>query len=189
MSGSWQRWLVIGALPAVAFVVGAIALPRPSPEGAAVDRSSLGTSVSRTRPAPKVPADITLGDDIRVVGADVPEAALSRGSTFALRVYFQALEAMERDWMVFVHIDARQGSYRIHGDHVPVRGKYPTTLWQVGEYITDDWTGTVPRDAAPGVYDVWIGFYIGDDRLPFTDGPSALHDGNNRIRVGTLTVE
>ena len=35
---------------------------------------------------------------------------------------------------------------------------------------------------------IWMGFYIGDERLPITQGDKPNHDGSNRIRVGTITV-
>ena len=56
------------------------------------------------------------------------------------RFYFTPTAELDRDWMIFLHIDLRGGSYRIHGDHFPVDGKYNTTLWQVGDYVADDWT-------------------------------------------------
>jgi hypothetical protein len=130
-----------------------------------------------------------LGDAVRILGADLPEAALSRGARLAARFYFEPIGDLDRDWQIFLHIDARGGSYRIHGDHFPVKGKYQTTLWQRGDFIADDWTTQVPRDAPGGVYDVWLGFYIGEERLEWSGGTPSHHDGKNRVRVGTIVVE
>ena len=70
-----------------------------------------------------------------------------------------------------------------------MRGKYPTTLWQPGDFIADDWSTVVPRDAASGVYDVFIGFYIGEERLEWSGGNTTAHDGKDRVRVGSIVIE
>ncbi|OGQ13366.1 MAG: hypothetical protein A2138_12980 [Deltaproteobacteria bacterium RBG_16_71_12] len=187
-----RRWAVVLAVPAAAFVIGAVALPRPVPIGStrsgASDRDLAGV-VSRVTPQPRSKVDAVLGNAVRLHGADLPGAAVAGGDPLALRFYFESLAGLDQDWQVFLHIDAKQGSYRIHGDHFPARGRYSTTLWQKGEVITDQWTGTVPRGAPAGAYDVWIGFYIGDDRLPFSGGDDAVHDGVDRVRVGTIQVK
>ncbi len=192
MAKDLLKWAAVLSVPALSFVVGAVALPHPKPvseEKESVDREALGAAVSRIRPSPRSTVDAELGDAVKVLGADCPQDALSRGARLSCRFYFEDTAELDRDWMIFVHIDARRGSYRIHGDHFPVHGKYATTLWQPGDFIGDDWSSTVPRDAAPGVYDVWIGFYIGDERLPFSGGDPAAHDKDNRVRVATLVVE
>lgn len=187
-----EKWATVAAVPVLAFVVGAIALPRPLPVSAEledVDRASLGAAVSRIRPQPKSVVSAELGDAVKILGADLSEQALSRGARLSARFYFEAVAALEQDWMIFVHIDAKNGAYRIHGDHFPVRGKYQTTLWQPGDFIADDWNTVVPRDAASGVYDVWIGFYIGEERLEWSGGNTTAHDGKNRVRVGSIVIE
>jgi hypothetical protein len=186
------KWLIVGSVPALAWLVGALALPRPLPVAAekeAVDRDALGAAVSRIRPTPKVPADAELGDAVKILGADLPEAPVARGARLSARFFFEARDELDRDWQIFLHIDARAGSYRIHGDHWPVGGKYHTSLWRPGDFVADSWSTVVPREAPPGPYDVWLGFYIGDERLPFTGGAPASHDGSNRVRVGTIAVE
>lgn len=184
------EWAVILLVPVVVFLVGGVFLPRPLPaevERRALDRSRLGDVVSTTRPSPKTPADAVLGGALRFIGADVPEQA-SPGSRATIDFHFEVLKELDRDWQMFVHIDRREGPYRIHGDHFPAEGKYQTSLWQQGEFVKDHFVKLVPFDAPKGTYDVWVGFYIGDDRLPFTGGDKALHDGENRVRAGVLQV-
>ena len=192
MPSEAAKWAVAASVPALAFVVGALALPHPQPVSAEkedVDRESLGAAISRIKPTPKSAVDADLGDSVRVLGADLPPEALSRGARLSVRFYFECTAELERDWQMFVHIDAKGGSYRIHGDHFPVHGKYQTTLWKVGDFVADDWSTIIPRDAPDGAYDVWIGFYVGDDRLEWSGGNPTFHDGQNRVRVGTITLE
>ena len=184
---------MVGAVPALAFVVGVVALPRPvaveSDGRPAVDPAELAGVVSRTPPQPSSRVDAVLGNAIRVHGADLPKAAVAQGDKLELRFFFESLAGLDEDWQIFLHIDAKQGGFRIHGDHFPARGRYSTTLWQKGDVITDEWSTTVPRDAPSGTYDVWLGFYVGEERLPFTGGDAAAHDGADRVRVGTLTIQ
>jgi hypothetical protein len=190
--GNVERWVTVASVPALAFIVGALALPHPVPVSAEkdeVDRSALGPAVSRTRPSPRAGVHAELGDVVGVVGADLPDGALSRGARLAIRFYFECKGEMERDWQIFVHIDARGGGARLHGDHFPVGGKYPTTLWQTGDFVADDWSMIVPRDAAAGVYDVYVGCYIGEERLEWSGGNETAHDGKNRVRVGSLVIQ
>lgn len=192
MASSVERWLTVASVPALAFIVGAIALPRPLPVSAEkddVDREALGAAVSRIRPHPKSAVEAELGEVVKVLGADLPEAALSRGARLPIRFYFEGKGEMERDWQIFVHIDAKSGSSRLHGDHFPVRGKYQTTLWQPGDFVADDWSMIIPRDASTGVYDVYVGFYIGEERLEWSGGTPSVHDGKNRVRVGSIVIE
>lgn len=192
------RWGILGAAPALSMVVGIVALPRPQPvpdltpvlSTTGGQSSDAGSSlVSRTRPAVPLAVDAELGGQVSVLGADVPRAPVKPGGPLAARFFFEVKRPLTRSWQVFLHIDARAGGYRIHGDHDPVRGSYPTDLWQAGEFITDEWSTTVPRDAPAGTYDVWLGFYSEDTRLEWTRGDGTRHDGNNRVRVGAITVE
>ena len=190
-----SRWLVIVAVPVLSYVVGLVALPRPTGvlvEQRDFDRSTLGTAFSTTPTTPGRVVDLTLGGAVVVRGADLPEAALSRGARLPLKVHLGVAAALEGDWQLFVHIDLREGTFRIHGDHWPLRGQYKTSLWLPGEFLVDTWEGTVPMDAPAGDYDVWVGLYRGDERLPVsttaTANPRAFDD-DDRVNVGSVTVE
>src|SRR5690606_5417820 len=116
------EWAVLLFVPALVFVVGAIFLPRPLPaevERRTMDRSDLAGAVSKTRPTPNTPADVVLGGALRFLGADLPEKA-SPGSRASIDFHFEVLSEVDRNWQMFVHIDRRDGPYRIHGDHFPV---------------------------------------------------------------------
>lgn len=189
------RWMVILAVPVVAYVVGVIALPRPSgvlAEQRDFDRTALGAALSTTPTTPRLRLDVTLGGAVVVRGADLPEAALSRGARLPVKLHLGVTEVVDGDWQLFVHIDAQGGSFRIHGDHWPLRGQYKTGLWQPGEFLVDTWEGVVPMDAPAGVYDVWVGLYRGDERMPVSStGSSGAKsvDPDDRVKLGNITIE
>ena len=58
-----------------------------------------------------------------------------------------------------------------------------------GDFILDAFEKRVPLDAPSGKYNVWLGFYSGNQRLRYTSGDAKRHDGENRIKLGTLTVQ
>lgn len=185
-----SSWAVVLAVPIAAYLLGAFARPTPLGGFPQRDRTiAANGAIHRERPAAKADLDALLGGAIRVIGSDVPDVPLSRGSRLTTRFFFSCEKPLDRDWQIFVHVDARGTSYRLHGDHFPARGKAPTTAWQPGTFIVDTWERAIPMDMPAGSYDIWLGFYIGNERLPFSGGDSRLHDGDNRIRVGTLTIE
>jgi hypothetical protein len=188
-----RRWLVVLATPALAWVVGIAALPHPqgvAAEQAAFDRSTVTDVVGPIPALPQKKADATFGGIIQLRGVDLPEVALSRGARLGVTLHFAPVAVIDGDWQVFVHIDAQgSASSRINADHWPAGGRYRTGLWQVGEHIRDRFEQTIPRGAPAGVYDVWVGFYRGETRLPVTSGDRGVVDADNRVKVGTIVVE
>jgi hypothetical protein len=184
----WKKWAVVAAVPAAAYAVGIAALPRPA--AIADERASAPPDAMRTTaPKPNNPTLVVLDDVVEVLGADLPTTPLSAGSRLPITFHFGTRGELDRDWQIFVHIDARRGSYRIHGDHFPAGGALQTTLWRRGQYVADAWEKQIPSDAPAGEYDVWIGLYIGEERMEVTGGDTARNDGQNRVRVGMVRIE
>lgn len=187
-----RRFVVVVGVPVAALVVGLAALPHPRGVAAAqqaFDRSSLGAAVTTTATTPKRAVDATLGNAVQLRGADLPDAAVSRGARVTLKLHMGVMTPVAEDWQVFVHVDADEGGFRINADHWPLRGNYRTTLWQRGEFIVDTFDVLVPTTAPAGSYTVWVGLYRGDERLPFSGGDRGATDGDNRIKAGALVVE
>ena len=60
---------------------------------------------------------------------------------------------------------------RISGwDNPPLGGDYPTSAWDAGEVIADEYVIPVPAHALPGEYTIAVGMYDADtgERLPVT---------------------
>lgn len=185
------QWAALLAVPALCFLVGFLFLPRPTGverERESLDRARLGDAISEERPTPNTLGEAELGERLRFVGAEVPQDSLKGGGRLQIDFFFEVLGEIDRNWQMFVHMDRREGAYRIHGDHWPVGGEYNTALWRRGEFVRDRFSKLLPLDAPAGTYDVWVGFYIGDERMPFTGGDKDLHDGQNRIRAGSITL-
>jgi 4-amino-4-deoxy-L-arabinose transferase-like glycosyltransferase len=153
------------------------------------DHNALRTLVRQTPPSPPPQHPIGAefeGGKIVLLGYDLP-AQVSRGSKFTVKLYFQVKQKVPGTYKIFLHFDGP--GTRFNGDHVPLDGKFPTTLWSPGDYITDVYEMMAERATTPkGSFTVWMGFWPGGDgkRLKATSGVS---DGQDRVRLGTVTVD
>jgi len=185
--------VLVLAIPAVSYLVGALNMPRPmslNKTRAAIDREALaGTVLLKSLPPElKNPISANLEDKIEVLGMTVDKQKAAPGQRVEFTFYYRALDKIDEDWQIFVHIDGVNNVYRIHGDHYPAEGKYTTDLWQKGEIIADTLVKYIPLDAPIGRYDAWLGFYIGDTRLKLKNPDQAPTDGSNRIKAGQFNV-
>jgi hypothetical protein len=152
------------------------------------DLNPLKLHVSDKPPPIAHPLAINFDNKVELIGWDAP-AVIGPHQDFKLKLYYKVTAPLVGSYKVFVHIDG--SGTRINGDHVPLDGKFPTNYWVVGSYITDEHTikpsenntGSAPNS---GVYQVYMGMYLGSQRLKVVSGPS---DGDNRARLGTITVK
>ena len=104
------------------------------------------------------PAD--LGDEVRLLGYDVPQASWRPGDDIPVRLYWLALAAPAGDYHVFLHLVAEDGATRVaQTDAAPVLGFSPTSRWEPGEVIVDEQVLHVDAGALPGHYLLLAGMY------------------------------
>jgi hypothetical protein len=103
-------------------------------------------------------------------------------TNYRIRFYYRVLRPITGSWKAFIHIDGFQR--RFNGDHAVLDGKYPMSLWQVGDMIVDDYDFQLEPNFTPGSYTVYYGFFSGDTRFKVTRGPNQ----DNRINGGALRV-
>lgn len=145
----------------------------------------LAKFVMTEEPKPEFPAGTVFDDKVELIGYDLKlpsKGYVGAGRRFRVVWYWRALQTLGKQ-KVFVHIDG-QGN-RINGDHDPVDGKYPTHDWRQGDIVVDEQRLTVPANYGVGDYQIYVGLFSGDTRLPISEGSN---DGENRTLVGTLTV-
>ncbi|MBI5510463.1 MAG: glycosyltransferase family 39 protein [Deltaproteobacteria bacterium] len=135
--------------------------------------------------AAKIDADFE--GKIKLIGWTVEPPTVKPGASATVSFFYQAGQVMDRDWQIFVHGDGPQGgSRRLHIDHYPVEGLYPTTEWQPGEIVRDTFTVDVPADYPFDYFHLWTGWYIGEQRLNISNSPP--NDGQNRVRGPMVKV-
>jgi hypothetical protein len=133
------------------------------------------------------PADANFDNRIRLVGWRVNPPEVEPGQATEVELFYRCEATMRREWKIFIHGDGPRGSsQRIHADHYPLDGLYPTTEWQEGEIIRDTFTINVPSDYPYDYFHLWNGWYIRNQRLELKNNP--FNDGRNRVRGPRVAV-
>ena len=138
--------------------------------------------------APRHKKEINLDNKITMLGWEVSSVSgakhLERGNEFDLITYWRCDDKLSANWKVFIHIDGP--GPRIHGDHEPVSGIYPTKEWSPGDYIMDVHRGKVPAYQEAGMYRINLGMYRGNTRMKVLDEPRARE---NAINIGKVSLK
>ena len=83
---------------------------------------------------------------------------------------------LSRDAHVSIYLLDARGRIVAQADHQPQAGQYPTSIWDVGEQVRDDFSLTVPTHLSDGSYRFEIGWYdlSTGKRLALSDGADHL---------------
>lgn len=113
--------------------------------------------------------ELIYGGVVRLLGASLDKKSVSPGEVLKVRVCWEGLAAMERDYTVFVHLVGRD-NIRVGERHTyPGLGRFPTSLWPPGQAFCDVYRIRVVEWApVPELYDVVVGLYDANtgERLP-----------------------
>jgi hypothetical protein len=130
------------------------------------------------RPGPESPqcvAELNLGHSISLLGYDLfPPTAdilLHSDDAIHLSLLWQAIATIERDYTVFVQMLDEGGQLCLQMDRYPVDGFRPTSTWQPGEKVHDNYGLVIPPEMPPGRYRLIAGMYWLEtlERLPVTN--------------------
>lgn len=143
---------------------------------ARVYRRPAGTEAQRP---PQQALTVTLGDGIGLLGYDVQPTVLKAGGILYLQLHWTVTAPPSADWTVFTHLLARDAGGHVTvvagHDSRPGNGSLPTTRWQAGWRILDEYQITLPAELAPGDYELAIGLYQpSGERLPTAEGGVGL---------------
>jgi hypothetical protein len=102
------------------------------------------------------PLQAALGEEVALLGYDL--AWREPGRVLDVTLYWQARQSMEVDYKVFVHLLGPQGQIIAQHDSWPVENRYATSLWDVGEIVSDRHS-LVVGDLPAGRYQIAVGMY------------------------------
>jgi hypothetical protein len=142
-----------------------------------------GRLVTPPNPPAIEPVAHTFGGDgwtVDLTGASEP-ARVAPGQEVPVTLRWEARSTAPRDYTVFLHLVDGAGRIVAQADATPHwYGPLPTSQWPVGQAMLDAHSLALPRDLAPGVYDLVAGWYywetqerlalLGPDGLPLSDG-------------------
>ncbi len=106
------------------------------------------------------PTYFNLADRVALIGYDLEERVIRPGETLHLTLFWQALKGMEEDYTVFTHLIDEEERIWGQRDSQPLGGYYPTSFWDVGEVVKDEYELVVQPQAPPGEYLLEVGMYL-----------------------------
>jgi hypothetical protein len=139
--------------------------------------------------------DARFGEQIRLVGYDLmttPDAApevYHPGQMIGISLLWEGMKTMNVDYTVGVYLIDEDGFLVMQQDRYPEGGFAPTTAWEPGMYLRDNYGFVLPDTLTPGQYELWTAIYEWPslDRLPVArpDG-SAIGD---HVVLRPITIE
>jgi hypothetical protein len=104
------------------------------------------------------------------------QGPLRHGATVRLTLDWQSIRPMTADYTVFVHVVGEDGTIWAQRDGVPVEGERPTSSWELGEMVRDEYQIAIPVDGPREGYTVQAGLYDRETgvRLPVPGGATAV---------------
>jgi hypothetical protein len=114
-------------------------------------------------PTTQQPAELqgNLQNRVQLLGYHLDKTSYRPGETMAVTLYWLALQEMDENYKVFVHLtDEEMTRLVAQSDRWPVYNFSPTTRWQPGEIVWDRHEIVVPGGEPPGTYQLLTGMYL-----------------------------
>ena len=99
---------------------------------------------------------------LALVGYRLDRRAARPGEQFVLTLYWEALQPVKEDYTVFTHVLGEQEAIWAQKDSQPQSGAAPTSKWQPGTLVEDQYELRLRTDTPPDVYEVEVGMYRSD---------------------------
>ena len=91
------------------------------------------------------PTFISLEDKVAVLGYTVDKLEARAGDEVKVTIYWEALEAMDENYSVFVQLLGRDSLRIAQLDTYPAMGIYPTSRWRKSQVVRDSYLVRVPQ--------------------------------------------
>jgi hypothetical protein len=131
------------------------------PPGSLVANRTLNTLMVSS--GARVPMDANFGGQIMLKAYEIPRLQFKLGETIPLTFLWQALAPLSDDYNFFVYLTTPQGGIVSQIDAAP-QGIGPTSSWPLNDVVFNHYQLPIPLTAAPGDYQIRIGFYKPDTK-------------------------
>jgi hypothetical protein len=108
------------------------------------------------------PVEATFGDRISLVSFAAPDS-VAPGQPLDVRLYWKALQPLQEDYIVFVHLLDSSGKLVASHDGPPRNRESPTSTWLTGDIVPDVHSVDLGDDVSKGTYQLWVGIYTWPD--------------------------
>ena len=135
-----------------------------------------------------IPMHVNLNQQIMLEQAFVSQLTFRPGDSVPVTLKWHSLQVLNRSYKVFVHILTMDMQLAAQDDTEPVNGLRPTNGWIPGEIINDPHQILLPAHTPAGTYQIRVGLYDAEGRLPVVDaGEAQVID--HTIFITYITVE
>ncbi|MGC9349537.1 MAG: hypothetical protein ACP5JG_15470, partial [Anaerolineae bacterium] len=111
------------------------------------------------------------------------------GGAVPVTLQWRVLQPFGSSYRVFIHILTPDRSEALAQQDVePVNGMRPTTSWTPGEIVNDPHQVRLPENAPAGTYQIRVGLYDDQGRLPVID-PGQTEVIDDTIFVTNIEVQ
>jgi hypothetical protein len=111
---------------------------------------------------PQTPLETHLGrpgqDQLQLLGYSLAPMT-PETPALTVRLYWQTRRPLKGNYTIFVQLLDGQGHLVTSWDSQPLAGQYPTSVWQPGPVVVDEFTLPLPERLAPGSYRLVAGMY------------------------------
>lgn len=109
------------------------------------------------------------------------------GETLDIILTWHALERIEHNWTVFIHLVNENGEIVAEHNSIPQNGQLPLPLWTPGDWLEDTHPLELPADLPSGGYDLRVGLYLPWQRDPQKGRRQEVWDTSG-TKIGDLAV-
>lgn len=132
--------------------------------------------------------EVNFGNQMVLLGYNLNKRVIQPGETLSVTLDWQAYVPLARDYDVFMQLTNLQGEIMAANDGAPYTRPRQTSRWQMGEVMQEVRPLHVPADISPGIYNIEMGVFGDEGRLPIiTDesGPPSEKLTLIQVRVGS----
>jgi 4-amino-4-deoxy-L-arabinose transferase-like glycosyltransferase len=135
------------------------------------------------------PLEMNLGGKVRLLGYSI-QSGFRPGDNIHLTLFWQAMAEMDKDYTVFSHLVDDKGNLWGQKDNPPVDGFYPTTKWEMGEIVRDQYDLLISPEAQPGEYRLEAGMYLVETGQRLVILSEGTHSPvGDKVVLGTIQVQ
>lgn len=185
---NWSTVLAIGLIVAVSAASGCQEVEQQTTVLTPQQWKEVKTHILDEAPEPEYRINAKFDDKIELVGVSVSDN-LTAGKKATFTWYWKALDDLDANWKIFVHLDSKAKSYRQGLDHHPVDGLYQTSRWKKGQIIEDVQEVVLNKDYPSGTAVPYIGLYKGKQRMPIANSDEVNVTKDRRVIGPELKIK
>jgi hypothetical protein len=105
------------------------------------------------------PVKALFDGSLRLIGFRLPQPIANPGDVLTVDLVWTAQTPVREDFTIFLHVVDDSGTVVTQNDSQPVKGRYPTSMWDVGEVVIDTHQVPIGSNVSSGQYRLVTGLY------------------------------